>query len=129
MSNPKSHHQQPRLTISEVFEIKPMTFPIRAERWCSHCWTRRSEAFSKQLIMKIFYQFNGACSIVSIGLECWGGQEPSDSLRMTLTSEIMDVSLSSTNTCAVNLERKSTLSGEIHSVKSVSCIIQLTLLS
>ena len=56
---------------------------------------------------------NGACSIVSIGLECWGGQEPSDSLRMTYsTSEIMDVSLSSTNTCAVNLEGKVLCLGE-----------------
>ncbi|MDA8838829.1 hypothetical protein N9N26_06185, partial [Candidatus Poseidoniales archaeon] len=56
---------------------------------------------------------NGACSIVSIGLECWGGQVSSGSSRMTnFELEVMDLSLSSSNTCAVNLDGKVLCMGE-----------------
>ena len=56
---------------------------------------------------------NGACSITSLGLECWGGQVSSGSSRMTnFELEVMDISLSSTNTCAVNLDGKVLCMGE-----------------
>ncbi|MDA8690602.1 putative Ig domain-containing protein, partial [Euryarchaeota archaeon] len=56
---------------------------------------------------------NGACSITSLGLQCWGGQFSSDSLMMTdLESKMMDVSLSSTNSCAVELNGKVLCLGE-----------------